>query len=134
MSHEPTANETLQGEIERLTRRLRLPYVRAAAPELLKSARSQRWDPAEALRVLLEEEVAGRDKSGREMRRQTAAFPHQKTFHTWREGASSIPLHVQHALRGAGVDRAAREPHPVRRQRHRQEPLPRSPRASGHRP
>jgi hypothetical protein len=35
---------------------------------------------------------------------------------------------------GAGVDRAAREPHPVRRQRHRQEPLPRSPRASRHRP
>ena len=100
MSQEVNADRVLQGEIERLTRRLRLPYVRSAAPELLKTARSQRWDPAEALRVLLEEEVAGRDKSGREARRQTAAFPHQKTFHTWREGASSIPLHVQHALRG----------------------------------
>ncbi len=90
----------LQREIERLTRRLRLPYVRAAAPELLKTARSQRWDPAEAVRMLLEEEANGRDTSGREARRASAAFPHQKTFHTWRERASSIPLHVQHALRG----------------------------------
>ena len=58
MSQEVHADRVLQGEIERLTRRLRLPYVRSAAPELLKTARSQRWDPAEALRVLLEEEVA----------------------------------------------------------------------------
>jgi DNA replication protein DnaC len=99
MSRDANADHVLQGEIERLTRRLRLPYVRAAAPELLKTARSQRWDPAEALRMLLEEEVAGRDQSGRETRRQSAAFPHQKTFHTWIETASSIPVHVQHALR-----------------------------------
>ena len=100
MSPEMSANQALECEIERLTRRLRLPYVRAAAPELLKTARSQRWDPAEAVRVLLEEEISGRDKSGREARRASAAFPNQKTFHTWRERASSIPIHVQHALRG----------------------------------
>jgi DNA replication protein DnaC len=91
--------EGLAREIERLTRRLRLPHVRRCAPELLKTARSQRWDPAEALRVLLEEEANGRDKSGRETRRASAAFPNQKTFHTWIETASSIPVHVQHALR-----------------------------------
>jgi DNA replication protein DnaC len=94
------STQVLQREIERLTRRLRLPYLRAAAPELLKTARSQRWDPAEAVRVLLEEEISGRDQSGREARRASAAFPHMKTFHSWREHASSIPLHVQHALRG----------------------------------
>jgi DNA replication protein DnaC len=91
--------QALHGEIERLARRLRLPHLRAAAPELLKTARSQRWDPAEAVRLLLEEEATGRDTSGREARRASAAFPHQKTFHTWRERLSGIPLHVQHALR-----------------------------------
>jgi len=36
---------------------MRLPYLRAAAPDVLAVARAQRWDPAEVLRVLLEEEI-----------------------------------------------------------------------------
>ena len=35
-------------------KRMRLPYLRAIAPEVLATARAQRWDPAEVLRVLLE--------------------------------------------------------------------------------
>ena len=31
--------------------RMRLPYLRAAAPEVLATARAQRWDPAEVVRV-----------------------------------------------------------------------------------
>jgi len=33
-------------------RRMRLPYLRKAAPDVLATARAQRWDPAEVLRVL----------------------------------------------------------------------------------
>ncbi|MBW3579068.1 MAG: hypothetical protein KY462_15280 [Actinobacteria bacterium] len=42
-------------EVLELTRRLRMPYLRAAAPDALATAKAQRWDPAEVLRVLLEE-------------------------------------------------------------------------------
>ena len=51
----------LPDELDRLARRLRLPYLRKAAPEVLATARAQRWDPAEVVRVLLVEEAAGRD-------------------------------------------------------------------------
>ena len=40
--------------------RMRLPYLRKAAPEVIATARAQRWDPAEVLRVLLIEEATGR--------------------------------------------------------------------------
>jgi DNA replication protein DnaC len=93
------SQDALHASIEQLARRLRLPHLRRAAPEVLKTARSQRWDPAEALRALLEHEADGRDTSGREIRRTSAGFPNQKTFKTWSETASSIPHHVQHALR-----------------------------------
>ena len=53
----------LSDELERLLRRLRLPYVRRAAPEVIATANSQRWEHAEVLRVLLAEEAAGRDKA-----------------------------------------------------------------------
>jgi hypothetical protein len=35
----------LPEELDRLLRRLRLPYVRHAAPEVLATATSQRWEP-----------------------------------------------------------------------------------------
>jgi DNA replication protein DnaC len=79
-------------------RRMRLPYLRTAAPEVLATARAQRWDPAEVLRVLLAEEVTGRDAATRRARRQSAGFPAGKTFATWRPGESSIPAPTQDAL------------------------------------
>ena len=54
----------LDDALEALLRRMRLPHIRRAAPEVLATAKAQRWDPAEVLRVLLTEEVAGRDRSG----------------------------------------------------------------------
>ena len=77
---------------------MRLPYVRAAAPEVLATARAQRWDPAEVLRVLLEEEARGRDAATRHQRRKAAGFPTGKTFDTWRPGDSSIPAPTQQGL------------------------------------
>jgi DNA replication protein DnaC len=66
---------TLPEELDKLLRRMRLPYLRAAAPEVIATAKAQRWDPAEVLRVLLAEEVLGRDAATRRMRRKTANFP-----------------------------------------------------------
>jgi DNA replication protein DnaC len=85
-------------EVERLARRLRLPHLRRLAPEVLQTARAQRWDPAEVLRVLLLEEMTGRDEAGRLHRREQAGFPSGKTLHTWNEAASAILPATQRAL------------------------------------
>ena len=63
MTVKPPAPPPLPDELDRLLRRLRLPYVRRAAPEVLATADSQRWEHAEVLRVLLAEEAAGRDQA-----------------------------------------------------------------------
>ncbi len=88
----------LPAELDALLRRMRLPYMRKAAPDVLATARAQRWEPAEVLRVLLAEEVTGRDAATRRMRRQSAAFPSGKTFSSWRPEESSIPEATQNAL------------------------------------
>ena len=93
----PTA-PALPAELEALLRRMRLPYLRAAAPDVIATAKAQRWDPAEVLRVLINEEVIGRDAATRRMRRKTANFPSGKTFATWRPDESSILAATQQAL------------------------------------
>jgi DNA replication protein DnaC len=94
----PTA-PALDAELEALLRRMRLPHIRRVAPEVLATARSQRWDPAEIVRVLMAEEVAGRDRSSIATRRAAAAFPTGKTFDVWDPKLSSIPVPTQNALR-----------------------------------
>src|SRR5437868_1780187 len=89
----------LPAELEALLRRMHLPYMRRAAPEVLATARAQRWDPAEVLKVLLGEEVAGRERSALATRRSQAAFPTGKTFSTWDANLSSIAAPTQTALR-----------------------------------
>ncbi|HUO38995.1 MAG TPA: hypothetical protein VMU34_14705, partial [Mycobacterium sp.] len=89
----------LDGELERLLRRMRLPYIRRAAPELLARAKAQRWDPGEVLKALLVEEVSGRDRSALATRRARAGFPTGKTFAAWDPAMSSIPAPTQSALR-----------------------------------
>ena len=63
----------------------------ALAPEVLATAKAQRWDPAEVLRVLLVEEVAGRDRSALATRRAGAAFPTGKTFDAWQQAGLLDP-------------------------------------------
>jgi DNA replication protein DnaC len=89
----------LPDDVSALLRRLRLPYVRGCAEEVFATARSQRWDPAEVLRAVLEEEARGRDAATRAIRRKSAGFPAGKTFDSWRESDSSIPVASQSALR-----------------------------------
>ena len=86
-------------EVTALCRRLRLKYVREQLAEVMLTAKAQRWDPAEALRVLLEAEIAGRDRSTIENRRRRAHFPAGKTFDTWDSSRSSIPAATQRAIR-----------------------------------
>jgi DNA replication protein DnaC len=99
MSLKPPAAPPLPAELERLLRRLRLPYLRNAAPDVLATAASQRWEPAEVLRVLLAEEAAGRDHATIEMRRRTSQLPAGKTLEAWDDNVSAIPKAIQQALR-----------------------------------
>src|SRR5687767_2566175 len=97
----------LPDEVDRLLRRLRMPYVRHAAPEVLATATAQRWEPAEVLRVLLAEEAAGRDQATIRMRRRQSGLPAGKTFDAWTADASPIPRPTQQALRTLEwIDRA----------------------------
>ncbi len=50
-------------EVVDLLRRLRLPHMRRHAPDVLATAKAQRWEPAEAIQALLAEELAGRQAS-----------------------------------------------------------------------
>ena len=89
----------LPDELESLLRRLRLPYLRHAAPEVIATAASQRWEPAEVLRVLLAQEAAGRDHATIQIRRRASHLPSGKTLEAWEEKASAIPKQTQQALR-----------------------------------
>ena len=94
----PTA-PPLPGDLEALLRRLRLPHIRTHAPDVLATAKAQRWDPVEVLRALFTEEAAGRERSALATRRAAAGIPTGKTFQAWQAEASSIPAPTQQALR-----------------------------------
>jgi len=98
MSVKTPAPPPLPEELDRLLRRLRLPYIRKAAPEVIATAASQRWEPGEMLRVLLEEEAAGRDQATIRTRRRASGLPAGKTLEAWDGDASSIPKQTQQAL------------------------------------
>jgi DNA replication protein DnaC len=85
-------------EVVALLKSLRLPHMRAHAPDVLTTAKAQRWEPAEAIRALLAEELAGRNTSSINTRRAAAGFPTGKTFDTWDETVSSIPAPTQRSL------------------------------------
>jgi DNA replication protein DnaC len=89
----------LPDDLEALLRGLRLPHIRRHAPEVLATAKAQRWEPAEVLKALLVEEAAGRARSALATRRAAAAFPTGKTFQAWQPQASSVPAPTQQALR-----------------------------------
>lgn len=86
-------------EVINQTRRLKLPYLRNALADVVPAAKAQRWEPAEVLRALFAEEIAGRDATNLRLRRKRAALPTGKTFDAWDATASSIPPPVQQALR-----------------------------------
>jgi DNA replication protein DnaC len=72
-------------------RRLKLAAMRQLAPELLITAKTQRWAPEELLRTLVEAEITARDASNARTRMKTAAFPVTKTLEEFDVSASSVP-------------------------------------------
>jgi DNA replication protein DnaC len=72
-------------------RRLKLATIRQLAPELLITAKTQRWAPEELLRTLIEAEITARDASNTATRMKTAAFPVTKTLEELDRSACSIP-------------------------------------------
>ena len=85
----PAAPE-LPPDLEAGLRRLKLSTVRRLAPELLLTAKTQRWTPQEVLRTLIEAELAARDASNAANRLKAAGFPVTKTIDTFDVAASSI--------------------------------------------
>lgn len=80
----------LSADLDAGLRRLRLGAMRQLAPELLVTAKTQRWAPEEFLRTLIETEIASRDASNIRARLKAAAFPVAKTLDEFDVKASSI--------------------------------------------
>jgi DNA replication protein DnaC len=72
-------------------RRLKLAAMRQLAPELLVTAKTQRWAPEELLRTLVEAEITARDSSNARTRLKSAAFPVTKTLQEFDLAVSSVP-------------------------------------------
>jgi DNA replication protein DnaC len=86
-----TKTPTLAADLDAGLRRLKLASMRRLAPELLLTAKTQRWNPEEFLRTLLEAELTSRDASNTRTRMKAAAFPVIKTIEEFDVAASSIP-------------------------------------------
>ncbi len=81
----------LDSELEAGLRRLKLRRVRELAPELLQTARTQRWRPEELLTTLVREEIAAREASNLARRLKAARFPTHKTLAGFDPAASELP-------------------------------------------
>ena len=86
-----TSPPTLDADLEACLKRLKLAAMRRLAPELLVTARTQRWRPEELLRTLIEAEIAAREASNTAGRRKAASFPVEKSLEEFDVSVSSIP-------------------------------------------
>lgn len=85
------APAALSTDLEAGLKRLKLATVRRIAPDILQTAKTQRWKPEEVLRTLVEAEIAARDEANLATRLRTAAFPVTKTLDDFQLAASSFP-------------------------------------------
>ena len=86
-----TTPPPLAADLNEGLKRLKMAAMRRLAPELLVTAKTQRWKPEEFLRTLVEAEIAARDASNARTRMRQAAFPVTKTLDEFDVAASSIP-------------------------------------------
>lgn len=70
-----TTTPPLPADLNEGLKRLKMTAVRRLAPELLVTAKTQRWKPEEFLRTLIEAEIAARDASNARTRMRQATFP-----------------------------------------------------------
>lgn len=89
----PTAPE-LPADLTAGLRRLKLSTIRAIAPEVLITAKTQRWTPEEVLRTLLEAELAARDASNTANRLKAAGSPSPRR--SKRLTSQHLPFRQQH--------------------------------------
>jgi DNA replication protein DnaC len=85
-----TAAPALAPDLVDGLRRLKLAAMRQLAPELLATAKTQRWAPEELLRTLIEAEISARDASNARTRLKTATFPVIKTLDEFDRTVSTI--------------------------------------------
>lgn len=85
-----TTAAPLPADIEAGLKRLKLSTIRRQAPEVLLTAKTQRWTPEETLRVLVDLEIASRDESNTRSRMTAARFPVVKTLAEFNLAESSI--------------------------------------------
>jgi len=90
----PPSVPPLSADLDAGLRRLKLAAVRRTAPEVLLTAKTQRWTPEQVLRTLVETELAARDASNVINRLKAAAFPVPKTLESFDVASSSIPPKV----------------------------------------
>lgn len=86
-----TTAAALPADLEAGLKRLKLATIRRAGPEVLLTAKTQRWAPEETLRVLVDLEIAARDESNCRNRMTVARFPVVKTLTEFDLTQSSIP-------------------------------------------
>lgn len=86
-----TAPPPLPADLTEGLKRLKMAAMRRLAPELLVTAKTQRWSPEEFLRTLVEAEITARDASNQRTRMRQAGFPVVKTLAEFDLAASSIP-------------------------------------------
>jgi hypothetical protein len=75
-----TSPPVLAADLNAGLKRLKMAAMRRLAPELLVTAKTQRWSPEEFLRTLVEAEIAARDASNAATRRRQAGFPVTKNL------------------------------------------------------
>jgi DNA replication protein DnaC len=81
----------LAPDLELALRRLKLRAMRSLAPEVLQTAKVQRWAPDELLRTLVDAEITARDRSNEASRRRQAGFPVSKSLEEFKVVESSVP-------------------------------------------
>ncbi len=86
----PLSVPQLAADLDAGLRRLKLAAIRRTAPEVLQTAKTQRWTPEEVLRTLIETELAARDASNVANRLKAAGFPVTKTLDSFDLAASSF--------------------------------------------
>jgi transposase len=91
----PTAKtamaKPLNAELEAGLKRLKLRRVRELAPELLQTARTQRWRTEELLQTFVREEIASREAANLRRRMKSAGFPGHKTLDGFDPNTSELP-------------------------------------------
>jgi len=87
----PRQAPVLEPDLEAGLKRLKLAAVRRLAPEVLRTAKVQRWPPDELLRTLVEAEIAARDASNERARRKAAGFPVTRRLEDFVLAESSVP-------------------------------------------